>query len=150
MNNEPEENFDVDPVETNAMSETVTQEFIESYVGQIIELETLQEAIAARIKSLNERKIRIENAIKRQRTFILGAMQAINMKKIILPEATISIAVMPEHLIITDESIVPEDYWRVKRTINKERLNRAMKAGIIPPGTSLSNDRSATLIIRRK
>ena len=150
MNNEPEENFDVDLVASNKENGISIQEIIEIRVERIMELETLQKAIEERIESLNERKTRIRNHIKHNRNFILTAMQTKNMGKLIFPEATVSVAAVPRHIIITDKNVIPDDYWRITRTINLEKLNRAMNVGIIPSGTSLSNIDETTLVIRRK
>lgn len=45
----------------------------------------------------------------------------------------------PQGVIVTDEKLLPEDYWRVKKEINKAKINLDMKDGKEVPGATFDN-----------
>lgn len=55
----------------------------------------------------------------------------------------------PRRVIVTDEAQVPEDYFKVTRTLDKTKINTDAKEGKSIPGTALNNG-GQTLVIRAK
>jgi Siphovirus Gp157 len=64
-----------------------------------------------------------------------------------LPEATLSIRRTPAHVVIYDPAELPDDYWRVHREPNKQKIKEALVAAAVVPGATLSNS-ADTLSIR--
>lgn len=61
--------------------------------------------------------------------------------------ATVSIKSVPPKPIITDESIVPDEYKVTKVSIDKKAINDAVKNGIVIDGVSMDNG-GTTIMIR--
>lgn len=74
-------------------------------------------------------------------------MEAGDIRKLELPEATLSIRVVPPSLVITDEASLPDWAWRVKREPDKAAIKDRMKAGDFVPGVEMSNG-GTTLSVR--
>lgn len=108
---------------------------------------TMREAIADRVKTLRERSSRYDRREEAMRSLAQRIMEAADIRKAELPEATLSIRAVPPSLVITDESALPEWAWRVKREPDKVAIKDRMKAGEFVPGAELSNG-GATLSVR--
>ena len=129
--------------------ETGLIEAIGEAVTRVLHLETLDEAIAARAKRLSDRRSRLQAQAERLRTAIVVAMGDVDLKKIELPEATISRKAVPPKAIVTDEAALPSRFLveKVSVTTDKRALLDALKAGETISGATLSNA-SETLAIR--
>jgi len=130
--------------------ETGLLEAITEAVDRVLEVETLSEALAARIKRMQERKSRLEAQAERIRTAIVVAMGDVDLKKLELPEATITRKPVPAKVIVTDESLLPSKYLVEKTTVNVDRkaLLADLKDNWTISGACLSNA-SETLAIRQ-
>ena len=60
---------------------------------------------------------------------MLKVLQAANLPKVELPEATLSIRNGSEKVVINDETSVPHEYCYVKYTPNKTRIKELLKSG---------------------
>jgi len=129
--------------------ETGLIEAIGEAVTRIIEIKALDEALGARAKRISERRARLDAQAERLRTAIVVAMGDVDIKKIELPEATISRKAVPPKCIVTDEAALPSRFLveKVSVTPDKKALLEALKAGEAVPGATLSNA-SETLAIR--
>ena len=56
-----------------------------------------------------------------------------------LAEGTVSLRNGPPKVIITNESEIPVDFWRVRREPDKSKIGAALKAHEFVPGAVLSN-----------
>lgn len=95
--------------------------------------------IASHITELETRLGRFERREKHLRELLLRLLQAGNLRKVELPEATLSVRPCPPRVIINDDANIPDYYWRVKREIDKTLVKAALKAGDTVPGCALSN-----------
>lgn len=129
--------------------ETGLIDAINEAVTRIIDIEAFDEALAARAKRISERRSRLDAQAERLRTAIVVAMADVDLKKIELPEATISRKVSPPKVLVTSEADLPSKYIVEKVSISpdKKALLEALKAGETVPGATLSNT-SETLAIR--
>ena len=118
---------------------THMDEFLSVMLRKIGATVALAEGTALYIKELQERKDRLERREQAFRTLIKKVMDAANLKKRELPEATVSIRTGPAKVIITNEQEIPVDFWRVKREPDKTRIGAALRAHEFVPGTALSN-----------
>lgn len=104
-------------------------------------------AISDNIDALAERAARYDRRGKAMRALAQRIMEAANIRKAELPEATLSIRAVAPSLVITDEASLPDWAWRVKREPDKAVIKERMKAGDFVPGAEMSNGGS-TLSVR--
>ena len=97
------------------------------------EAERMTEGIDAEIKHtlthLGERKARMCRREEAMRVMIFRVMEAADLRKVELPEATISVFNGKEKVVINDEASVPHEYCYVKYTPNKTKIKVLLKAG---------------------
>lgn len=129
--------------------ETGLIEAIGQAVTRIIEIKALDEALGARAKRISERRARLDAQSERLRTAIVVAMADVDLKKLELPEATISRKAVPPKCIVTNEADLPSRFLVEKVSVapDKKALLEALKAGEAVPGACLSNT-AETLAIR--
>lgn len=99
----------------------------------------LAEALDLRIKQMRERKARLSAREDVLRAVILKIMQAAELKKVPLPEATLSVRAGTPKAVVVDEADLPDEFMRIKREVDKKALLDALKAGRAILGASLSN-----------
>jgi hypothetical protein len=95
--------------------------------------------LKALIEQLRQRLARIERHEEGLRGAMRKTMEAADLKKVTLPEATITLRLGPPHVLITDETKIEDYYWRVKWEPNKTLIGAALKAGQVVEGAVLSN-----------
>lgn len=129
--------------------ETSAFDALSALARRIGEAEAMAEGIAAYCASLKERKARLERRSEALRAGVVRLMNAAALRKAELPEATLSLSARAPKVVITDESIIPEDCWRVRSepdlTIIRDRIRTTGEV----PGATLSNG-GETLTIRVK
>lgn len=123
------EDDDVQLVGDTIEGELNIQQAIEAVVKSIVEQdEVLIEGINKVRSELEARKSAAEIRIERKRTMILTAMQLADLKKIVTPHRTVSRKPTPSKLIITDESLIPVEYFkRPDAVADKAALTKALK-----------------------
>jgi hypothetical protein len=96
--------------------------------------------ITARQNALEERAARHAHRIDVLRDLVLQVMQAADLKKVQLPDATITQAASKPYLVgNADPAELPDEFVRVMRTTNRTAIREALEEGHIVPGYSLSN-----------
>jgi hypothetical protein len=81
------------------------------------------------IADMEGRKSRFEKRIEARRALIEQAMSISEMPKIERPIATLSLGARAPKVIITDEAMIPADYWKpAEPTLDKKALAEALKA----------------------
>lgn len=71
-----------------------------------------------------------------------AAMDALDMRRVELPDLTVTIAKGLPQVIITDEATLPDAYTRIvpeQRAPDRTAIAAALKSGISVPGAELSN-----------
>jgi hypothetical protein len=113
---------------------------------------TLCDALGARIKEMQARQKRIEERIEHKREFAATVMESAGIKKLSLPEATVTLTPRPPRTIITDEAALPPAYFTTPDPpaprVDRRKLAEALKYGEDVPGALLANSRP-TITIRR-
>jgi hypothetical protein len=61
------------------------------------------------------------------------------LKKIEADDMTLTTGLGPASVVITDEAMLPESFWRVKREPNKVAIGEALKGGVTVPGAGRGN-----------
>lgn len=129
--------------------ETDLIEAITDAVSRLDELEAFEEALAAQVKKLTERKTRFAEQGDRIRQAILVAMGQAELRKLELPTATLSVRTVAPKIEIVDESLVPSKFWKAQDPkLDKKAVLDALKAKDEVPGAVLSNG-GETLAVKR-
>lgn len=93
------------------------------------EAQCMVDALEDNFTQLRERQMRLERRVEAMRAMMLKVMETAALRKVQLPEATISIHNGKEKLIINDEASVPKEFCYVKYTPNKTAIKELLKAG---------------------
>lgn len=86
------------------------------------------------------RRLRYAERKERLRLIVEQMMQAIETTRHAARLATARIAEAPQSLIVTDEKAIPDEWWKVERSLRKRELGQHIKeTGELVPGAILSN-----------
>lgn len=99
----------------------------------------LVEAVKNRIEKLAARRAMLNMRKTSLRDVMMSIMQRADLRKLALPEATISITRRGAAVQIIDEALVPDMYCRFKREVSKTAIKEALLAGDDVPGATLDN-----------
>jgi len=130
-------------------SETEAHDLLRQLETTRREATTMAAGIASTIVELEARLHRFERREEAMRRIIFRIMELANLRKVELPEATLSVRQGNSKVIITDEAIIPDILCRIKREPDKKRLREMLVAGQVVRGAVLSNQESV-LSIRTK
>lgn len=128
--------------------ETDAFEFLSKLTRKIGEAKALTEGTDLYIKELRERTARVDRRIEGLRFLAFKVMEAADLKKAELPEATLSIRNGVPKVVITDEAALPDILCRIKREPDKTKIKELLERGPVN-GAVLSNA-EPTLSIRVK
>jgi Gp157 protein len=130
--------------------ETEAFDFLRMVERQRQDAASLAGAIASNIAELGLRQERFERREKSMRALMFKIMEAADIKKAELPEATLSIRNGQQKLVgDAQPHEMPNEYVRTKLEIDRTAIKDTLKAGGIVPGFELSNA-EPTLSIRTK
>lgn len=104
--------------------------------------------LSTMIQVLASRKARLETRVDRRRVAIERAMMAGELAKLELPQATLSLRLVPPKLAVISEEMIPKKYFEQVPKLLRSELWADVKAGMDVPGARLTNG-STTLAIRR-
>ena len=128
--------------------ETGLIEAISAAVDRMAELKAHCEALEIQIKNLKERHSRFEEQASRIKAAIHVAMGHAELRKLELPQATLSVRAVAPSVEVTDEALIPAQFWVTQDPkLDKKALLAALKAKEQVPGAQLSNG-GETLAIR--
>lgn len=97
-------------------------------------------SITVRLKALMERRARMAHRVEVCRNLILSVMQAANLKRVELPDATLSQSRgVPQIVGEVDANALPADLCRVTIEPNRTAIREALTEGRVLPGLSLGN-----------
>lgn len=125
--------------------ETDAAEWLDRLLSAEAEDDTLTDAISARVKALQDRKSRIGRRRDARRSVMLALLDAADLRKWERPEATVIVTAKAPRPVVTDETVLPEAYWRVKR---EPDMTAIKKSAGLPPGVAMDNG-GRTLTVRR-
>lgn len=107
--------------------------------------EVLADQIAAREARMRRCKERNTN----RRAAIMALMQCAGLKKLPLPEATVTLRDLKPRLAIVSDDAVPDHYQVVKRTPDKKAINAAFESADDLPNWLTRTDAGTSLNVRR-
>ena len=86
------------------------------------------------------RRARYERRLEEQRALIERFMAAIPVKRHRGAEASATLGEAPSSLVVIDEQLIPDEWFKVERTLRRGDLrDHVRETGEIVPGTYLSN-----------
>lgn len=138
---EPDEQLLLDTLEGETDLFEMTRKLLDRIEWAEGDIEVLSAQMAAR----KERRDRAAKRIEHYRTAIMAMMEAAGLEKLPLPEATCSLRKVAPKIIVTDESLLPDDLCRITRKPDMAAIKAA--CGLVP-GTAYDNG-GTSLTIRR-
>lgn len=131
--------------------ETDLFEIVRRLLDRMEQEEGAKAALTSQIQDRTDRKTRTEKRIDAHRSAIMALMEAAEVDKLPLPEATCSLRQLAAKLAVNDVAAVPDDYVTKTPKPNME----AIKAAFSPDDDNLPNwlrvePPKPSLTIRRK
>jgi len=139
LDQHPELADDVDLRADMLEGSTDLHEIIERLLNEEREANELIEAVKSRIETLSARRANHRLKQTSLRQVMMSILQRADLRKIKLPEATISITNKGRSVQVLDESLVPDVYCTFKREVSKTAIKDAILAGEEVPGATLDN-----------
>jgi hypothetical protein len=124
-------------------------EFVRAVERRRQEANTLTEAISMQVDALEARRTRFGRREQALRELMFQMLQLAHLKKLEMPEATVSVRVGVPKVIVTDEAALPDEFCRIKREPDRAKIKAALADFQAVPGATLSNAED-TLAIRIK
>jgi len=130
-------------------AQTEAHELLRKLETRRREATTLAAGINSTIEELSTRLARMWRREDAMRRIIFRIMELADLRKVELPEATLSVRAGTQKVIITDEAIIPDILCKIVRQPDKVRIKEMLKDGQTVRGAELSNAESV-LSIRTK
>lgn len=128
--------------------ETDAFEFLTKVVRGIDDARALYDGVNLRLEELEARRDRFDERIKAYRSLAYKIMQAGNLTKAELPDATLSMRAGTIKVVgEPDPKDLPDSLVKIERKPDKTAIKRALENGETVPGCHLSNG-EPTLSIR--
>ena len=127
---------------------TDAHDILERLVAEEADAATMADAIGKRIAAMTDRRRRYDAKVAALRSLILDVLDAADLPKVVLPDATLSVTRGRLTPHVADADALPDEFVRVKREPDKRAIAEAVKAGTTPPGVVIANG-SPSLTIRR-
>ena len=141
---------DEEMIETAVEGQTNLKEVISGAVDGIQELRIMIGLIHTLRSELEARGARFANQVDRIETAIHVAMGQAQLRKLVLPQATLSLRAVAPKTEITDEAAIPVKFWKERDPVlDRKAVLDALKIGEVVPGATLSNG-GETISIRVK
>jgi hypothetical protein len=129
-------------------SETDLDEVLTSIVRRIEDTKALVIGTKDRFDELKARKDRFENRVEALRGLAFKLMEAANVAKLELPEATLSLRNVAPAVVIIDEEKLPDIACKFERKPDKAKIKELLSTGVVA-GAAMSNG-GKTVSIRVK
>jgi len=126
--------------------ETDLFELVRKLLDRIEQAEGDKAVLVSQIQDRNERKARAEKRIDAHRTAIMALMEAAEIDRLPLPEATCSLRKIAPKPVVVDENLLPDELCRITR---KPDMAAIKQLETIIPGLAMDNG-GTSLTIRRK
>jgi hypothetical protein len=119
--------------------ETGFNEFLTGVVRRMCEADALASGIGNLLVDLRERQRRFYDRNDAMRALAFKLMQQAAVRKVELPQATLSIRAGQQKVIITDETALPPNCVRIRTEPDKVAIKEHLTRGEPVAGAELSN-----------
>lgn len=100
----------------------------------------LSGALKVRIQEMKDRHDRIEYRVTKKRDLVSTVMDRAGISKISEADFTASLRRTPCPVVVSDESTIPDIYWRAQAPkLDKKKLAQDLAADQVVPGACLGN-----------
>ena len=111
---------------------------------------TLAAALGMRIGDMQERLARFEARAEKKRALVTQVMERAELKKLQEPDFTVSLRAVPPGLVVSDETVVPEAFWKPQPAkLDRKGLLASLNSGQVVPGAALGNG-GTTISVRTR
>ena len=126
----------------NEMLATVTRSYLED--------RCLASALRGRLDEMKTRLSRMEATADSKRRILAMVMNRAELRKMIEPDFTLSFRVSPPALSVSDESAVPDAFWKPQPAkLDRQALLQHLKSGQQVTGAALNNG-APSIAVRTK
>lgn len=141
------ENIDNEVAVATAMDavDAALEEKLESTAKVIRNLEAEADALEAEEKRLKARKMAVKNRIADIKGYVQQNLEAMGKDKVTSGIFKWSIQANAPSVNILDESLIPDDYWKIDRKPMKTEIKKAIEAGELTEGVELVRTKSLRL-----
>lgn len=141
------ENIDDEVAVAAAMDavDAALEEKLESTAKVIRNLEAEADALEAEEKRLKARKTAVRNRIADIKGYVQENLEAMGKDKVTSGIFKWSIQANAPSVNILDESLIPDDYWKIERKPMKTEIKKAIEAGELTEGVELVRTKSLRL-----
>lgn len=133
----PEIEFDMDLRLDMLEGETDLFVVVSQAVKERAEAIAFEKAIDGMIDDLSLRAVRYKDKAEGLKSLIQMLMAEANVKKITLPEATISTVKPRTSVDVLDVDALPQGYFKTERKADKAAIKAAIETGELIPGAAL-------------
>lgn len=126
--------------------ETSLHDVVGKLVDGAREQKAMQDAVGDMIETLRGRQGAWKVREAATRNLILRLLQVAGVRKVTIPQATVSIAAARKTVVIIDETQLPEEAFVVEKRVSKTKLKSLLEEGDVT-GAAFSNG-GETLTIR--
>lgn len=141
------ENIDNEVAVAAAMDsvDAALEEKLESTAKVIRNLEAEADGLEAEEKRLKARKTAVRNRIADIKGYVQENLEAMGKDKVTSGIFKWSIQANAPSVNILDESLIPDDYWKIERKPMKTEIKKAIEAGELTKGAELVRTKSLRL-----
>ena len=129
--------------------ETDLHKVVERCLQQRLEADEMAAAIKQRESDLAVRRKRFERASDTMKRVVRDLMEFAGQTKLVLPDATLSVTKPRESVEVTDLDALPQGFFKLTKSADRNALKAALMAGDEVPGATLALGESG-LTIRKK
>jgi hypothetical protein len=109
-------------------------------IRSALEDEAFCAALKVRMGEIRYRAARLATRAEKKRQLVGETMAQADLKRLTLPDLTLSLRPGPAPLVVTDEGVIPEVYWKPQSPkLDRQGLCQALKAGESIPGAVLGS-----------
>jgi len=129
---------------------TDLSDLLAEVIRSALEDEAFCEALKARMGEMRERAQRLAARAEKKRLLVGETMAQADLKRLTLPDLTLSLRSGAPSLVVTDEDVIPSMFWKAQPPkLDRQGLSQALKAGESIPGAILGNP-EPSLSVRTK
>jgi hypothetical protein len=125
-------------------------EMLAEVLRSMLDDHAMVSALKARIGDMQTRAGRIEERARKKRELVVSVMERADLRKLTEPDFTVSLRPSRPPLVVTEEEIIPADFWRAQPAkLDRQGLIAKLVAGREVPGALLGNA-PMTISVRTK